>query len=128
MANLPIPKPSRKAKKEKPGWFKFHISSNRGTNEHTYRYLTEEDGLTSKDVKAHLEDWASRFGAWHHSDNCINYSAQRVKIVPEEFLRKQIERKGRDLDYLRKELSHLASEMVRMHGKPTVEQSAKVKP
>jgi hypothetical protein len=57
--------------------YKFWIKSSRGTNKSEMVQLPKE--YTAEDIKAELETWCARFGAWSHSENSVRYGFDPVK-------------------------------------------------
>jgi len=51
----------------------FWIHSNRGTREIENIALDSYLDNDKEGIKAELENWCSRFGAWSHSDNIVAY-------------------------------------------------------
>lgn len=49
----------------------FWIRSSRGTD--SQQVVSLDSSLRKKDIKSHLEQWCSSFGAWDHGDNIVEY-------------------------------------------------------
>lgn len=83
----------RQKRQYKGGWFKFWIRSNRGTDSEEYKHI---DGpVTKSEIKDILEDWCDTFGAWHHSDNFVEYGFRRVSPskLPKRIRDREVKRK-----------------------------------
>ena len=61
----------------KTRWYKFWIKSSRGTDSIAYKQLPHR--LSKDEVKDYLEEWCETFGAWHVSDNSIEYGWEKVR-------------------------------------------------
>lgn len=64
----------------KTRWYKFWIKSNRGTNSVAYKQLPHR--LSKGEVKNYLEEWCAKFGAWHVSENYIEFGWEKVRKPP----------------------------------------------
>ena len=73
--------------KPKTRWYKFWIRSSRGTDCQTYLKLPHR--LSKQEIRERLESWCSDFGAWHVSENHVEYGWEKVRKPPEKWLKKR---------------------------------------
>lgn len=57
--------------------YRFWITSNRGTDRSEIVNLPSD--WTKAQIEEELEEWCKQFGAWHHSENNVNYGFELME-------------------------------------------------
>ena len=96
-----------KARKYK-GWFRFWITSNRGTDQSTFKYFAEP--VIHAEIKDALEEWCSGFAAWTISD--IKYGFEK-KQPPIAELRAKLKKAQDARKTINKEIKQLETEIAK---------------
>ncbi|MBU1091509.1 hypothetical protein KKA27_01435 [Patescibacteria group bacterium] len=74
-------------KRKNPRHVLFWIKSNRGTDNKAIFKIPND--WSKEGIESALEEWCSRFGAWTHSDNEVNYGWKPVKVFGKRELEKR---------------------------------------
>lgn len=88
-------------------FYKFWITSSRGTDACAVQYLTDD---REEDIKYFLENWCQDFGAWTHGENMVHYGYRKIKNLPlkRELVRLLAKTEGRiaDADFSMNKMLH----------------------
>lgn len=87
----------------------FWIRSSRGTDEVTVREYRAK--VSKEQIKADLEEWCSRFGAWHVSENMVSYGYKTVRAETRDILLKRWNRLCKQKNALEKRWKELRAKL-----------------
>jgi hypothetical protein len=99
-----------KERRNKRGWYRFWIKSNRGTDSSTFKFYAEP--RYKCEIKDDLEQWCSGFGCWDMSESMVRYGVEK-KRPPIAVIRKQAENARRGVEKAKQAAALLESELAR---------------